>query len=744
MPHLSRSHPSSLTARSRPAAAPLGSGPWQRRWWALTAVVLLLCVHGASAQERTSTVRVEVRSEGQPVSDAVVVAGTVHGVTDARGLAELRVPAGAQRITVSKDGYIAVTAELTIDAGGEAAVAVELPVAPSVDEDVIVVASTRTGRRVEDQPTRVEVLDREEIEEKMLMTPGDIVMMLNEMGGLRVQATSPSIGAASVRVQGMQGRYTRFLSDGLPLFGQQVGGLGLLQIPPMDLGQVEVIKGVASAFYGAGAMGGVVNLLSRRPRAEPAYDALLNVSTLGGMDAVMFLSSAARQGWSGSLLAGGHRQTQNDRDDDGWGDVAGYERAIVRPRAFWDGGDGRSASLTAGLTWEDRTGGTMTGRTVAATGAPYREALDTRRYDLGGTVQTLVASRFVVTARGSATWQRHVHAAGSTAERDRHSNAFGEVALRGAAGAATWVTGLAYERDAFDPRDVPQFAYTFDVPGAFAQLDAPLTPWLSVSAGGRVDVHSEYGTFVSPRASALIRLGAWSSRASAGRGFFAATPLTEETEAAGLTRLRVPTPLRAEQGTSVSLDLTRAFGAATVTATVFGSRIADPLQVERGVSYTLFNQTEVATNAGVELLGTWRRGAFAATGNYTYVRAREGDGVARQDADLTPRHGAGLVGMWEAEDAGRVGIELYYTGRQRLEANPYRDTSRPYVVVGLLAERRVGRVRLFVNAENLTDVRQTRWNSLLRPGQGPDGRWTVDAWAPLDGRVFNGGVRINF
>src|SRR5687767_6046179 len=117
---------------------------------------------------------------------------------------------------------------------------------------------------------RVEVLVREEIEEKMLMTPGDIVMMLNEMGGLRVQATSPSIGAASVRVQGMNGRYTRFLSDGLPLFGQQVGGLGLLQIPPMDLGQVEVIKGVASALYGAGAMGGVVNLLSRRPGPEPA------------------------------------------------------------------------------------------------------------------------------------------------------------------------------------------------------------------------------------------------------------------------------------------------------------------------------------------------------------------------------------------------------------------------------------------------------------------------------------------
>ena len=259
-----------------------------------------------------------------------------------------------------------------------------------------------------------------------------------------------------------------------------------------------------------------------------------------------------------------------------------------------------------------------------------------------------------------------------------------------------------------------------------------------------MDVHSEYGTFVSPRVSALVRQGAWSSRASVGRGFFAATPLTEETEAAGLTRLRIPAPLKAEQGTSVSLDLTRAFGANAVTATVFGSRIADPLQVERGTSYTLFNQTEDATNAGVELLATMRRGAYVATGNYTYVRSREGDGIARQDADLTPRHSAGLVGMWEAEDVGRIGLELYYTGRQRLEVNPYRESSRPYVIVGLLAERRVGRVRLFINAENLTDVRQTRWHSLLRPAQGPDGRWTVDAWAPLDGRVINGGVRMNF
>ena len=100
--------------------------------------------------------------------------------------------------------------------------------------------------------------------------------------------------------------------------------------------------------------------------------------------------------------------------------------------------------------------------------------------------------------------------------------------------------------------------------------------------------------------------------------------------------------------------------------------------------------------------------------------------------------------MMEAEDVGRVGVEVYYTGRQRLEYNPFRDISSQYVIVGFLGERRFGRVRLFLNAENLTDVRQGRWDQLLRPDRAADGRWTVDAWAPLDGRVFNGGIRLEF
>ena len=305
------------------------------------------------------------------------------------------------------------------------------------------ISATRTDKRVEDQPMRVEVLDRDDIEEKQLMTPGDIVMMLNEMGGLRVQATSPSLGAASVRVQGMRGRYTRFLSDGLPLFGEAVGGLGLLQIPPTDLGQVEVIKGVASALYGAGALAGVVDLISRRPGKEPIREALVNRTTRGGTDAVLFAAQPLTNTWSGTLLAGGHWQEKNDVDDDGWADLAGYSRAVVRPRIFWDNHAGRSLFATAGATWERREGGTTPGRVLASTDEPYIESLETTRYDGGVVAQMLVGGQYVLTARSSATRQRHRHVFGDIREDDVHDTFFGEVALRGHrrrahAGSAAW------------------------------------------------------------------------------------------------------------------------------------------------------------------------------------------------------------------------------------------------------------------------------------------------------------------
>jgi len=88
----------------------------------------------------------------------------------------------------------------------------------------ITVQATRSRRRLQDEPIPVEVINQEEIEEKLLMRPGNMPMLLAETGGLRVQVTSPGLGSANIRVQGMRGRYTQLLADGLPLYGGQALG----------------------------------------------------------------------------------------------------------------------------------------------------------------------------------------------------------------------------------------------------------------------------------------------------------------------------------------------------------------------------------------------------------------------------------------------------------------------------------------------------------------------------------------
>jgi len=75
---------------------------------------------------------------------------------------------------------------------------VRLEPLPQFEEEVVVSAS-RSPTRIQDQPLRVEVIDREEIEEKALMTPGSVAMLIGETTGLRVQPTAPSLGAANVR-----------------------------------------------------------------------------------------------------------------------------------------------------------------------------------------------------------------------------------------------------------------------------------------------------------------------------------------------------------------------------------------------------------------------------------------------------------------------------------------------------------------------------------------------------------------
>lgn len=618
-------------------------------------------------------------------------------------------------------------------------------------EDIIVQA-TRSRRRVQDEPVRVEVVSREEIEEKILMRPGNVATILSETGGLRVQVTSPALGAANIRVQGMDGRFTQLLADGLPLYGGQASSLGLLQIAPTDLGQVEVIKGASSALYGPSALGGVINLVSRRPGHAPEAEILLNATSRNGQDATAYLATPLANGWGASITGGLHRQRRQDLDDDGWIDMPGYRRATARPRLFWNGAAGQSLFVTVGAMTEKRTGGTLPGRSVAD-GSAFPQSQRSTRYD-GGLVASLpVADAVTVNVRGAAMRQNHRHLFGAVMERDRHGTLFAEASLAGESGGSAWVGGAAWQEDSFRSRTFSAFDYSHRVPGLFGQLEQKVAEDLTLAGSARIDFHNRYGTRFSPRLSLLWRPGPWTVRASGGRGFYAPTPFVEEIEAAGLSRLEPLTGLRAETARTASLDLGYREGPIEANITLFGSWLRNTTELEpfgvgpsgRAERVRLVNIAGESRTRGAELLLRYRWTDLTLTGSYVHVRATDPDPAGGRGAKpLTPRHSGGLVAMWEQEDRGRIGFELYYTGPQALEDNPYRMRSKPYVEIGMLGEIAVGRARLFLNAENILGTRQTRYDPLLRPDRAADGRWTVDVWGPTEGFVLNGGVRLRF
>jgi iron complex outermembrane receptor protein len=81
---------------------------------------------------------------------------------------------------------------------------------------------------------------------------------------------------------------TQILKDGFPVYSGASSGLGLLQTPPLDLKQVEIIKGSAST--GGGAIAGLVNLVSKTPTEERELRLLINGTSAGGLDINGFYS----------------------------------------------------------------------------------------------------------------------------------------------------------------------------------------------------------------------------------------------------------------------------------------------------------------------------------------------------------------------------------------------------------------------------------------------------------------------
>lgn len=693
-----------------------------------------------------ATVAINVSSQTQPVIGATARSGSIVAFTDSSGRATLQLSAGSQRIVVGKLGFVPDT--LLVELGPrDTTIDVQLiPIVTHLAE--VIVGASRVDRRVQDEPERVEVLAGEDVDEKSVMRPADPTTLVSEMPGVRTQITSP-VGGAGVRLQGLRGRYTLLLADGLPLYGSSSEGLAFLQIPPLDLGQAEVIKGAATALYGPSAAGGVLNLVSRRPPrgGKRTDEMLLNQTSRKATDVLGWSGAALSRRLGYTLLAGFHRQSLSDPDNDVWPEMPQFTRFEIRPRAYWTGRDGSTAMLTVGAADEDRKSNMESGFAIPPM---FRLSARTKRGDGGTSIKLVRSNGSIVSIRSSINAQWQDRQFGDSTESDRRDTGFAEatVGMNGARSQA--LIGGSLQTDGLASETLSNATYRFYTASLFGQETFSPTEKASLSTTARIDHHSRYGTFLSPRVSLLSRFASgWAARLSGGVGFFAPTPLVEEAGVVGLSRVRGFADLEAERIAQASADITRTLGALELTGTVFGAKLNHAVVVAENLPtpgvLTLSNSPSPTRTGGASFFAVYNREPLAVTALYTYTRSGEwsAERAMRVESPLTPRHTGGVDIAFEEDEIGtRVGVEAFYTGRQALHDDPYRSFSVPYTTIGILFQQRIGSGTIFLNAENLSAVRQTKYERYLLPAPDPTGRFTVPQWAPLEGRTFNGGIRI--
>jgi outer membrane receptor for ferrienterochelin and colicins len=718
----------------------------------LSAGVLLLvfAIAPLEAQQPDSgTVNVTVREAMGMVDGFLIRSETRSATTDASGRARLVLPAGRRSLVLTRIGFVPKRVTVMVIPDSTVSVTVDVAMEDRMASmERVTVVATRTERLAENTPLRVEVLDEMEVDENTLMAPSGITMLLNETPGLRVQPASPTLGTGSVRILGLSGQYTVMLADGLPLYGGAASALGPLDISPVDLKRVELIKGAASSLYGGQALGGVINLISKPPTGQS--ELLLNRRTMGVTDAATWLSRRLSAHSGVSLLVSGTIQSAADPDDDGWGDQPRASRWGIRPRFSSNDASGRSLFVTAGYGYDDRQGGTL-GNAVAPDGSPFREGLTGQRADGGLTLRLPQADSGHVAVRLALSTNGRERRFGSgPIEQDRISTGFAEITRMTKTERGALVLGAAVQADAYHNKLNSAFDHDWVTPGLFVTGDRDIGP-LTVSASVRGDHHAEAGLKLTERVALLVRPAeGWSVRLSGGTGFAAPASMTEEVEAIGLRAIQ-PSALRAERSVGGMVDVNGRVLGAEFLLTGYGSSVDGAIQLvdlgDPALSGVLRNAAGTTRVGGAEAAAIWRFGGdnkFLLTYGYARGTRTDAETGLREAVPLLNRQRVGGDLMLEKPGVYRIGIEGIYYGRQVLDDNPYRSESKPYVYAMAIAMRQFGPVEVVANFENLLDVRQTEYQPLVRPSPAVGGRWTTDVWAPLEGFMANVAVRYRW
>jgi outer membrane receptor for ferrienterochelin and colicins len=715
--------------------------------------IAMACSITAFAQNNLTIILKDTETK-QPLIGATITITDLNEALSTDTLGQVtfsNVPNGIHTIEYRSVSYTSKKDKFTFPLSRAEPIVVYLTAAEGEKLEEVTVTSTRSSRTIANIPTRVEVISGEELEEKGSMKPGDIRMLLAESTGIQTQQTSATSGNAAIRIQGLDGKYTEIIRDGFPLYSGFSGGLGLLQIAPLDLKQVEVIKGSSSTLYGGGAIAGLVNLVSKTPGDQRQLDFLLNGTSANGLDASMFYGQIFKK-VGATVYAAYNHGSPYDPSNVGLTAIPRFNRYTLNPKIWLYLNAHTTLNVGVNATVENRLGGDLDyveGR--GTTEHSYFEQNKTSRYSSQLQLDQKLNDKEKLTFKNSVSYfDRSI-----TLPDYRFSGvqvaSYTEANYTRDGAKAEWVAGLNFLTDHFGEdrnNTFPLRSYTYKTIGAFVQNTLTIGPKVILETGVRADYHNEYGFLFLPRISGLWKINDHlSTRLGGGLGYKAPTVFTEDAER---VQFRNVLPLdvantKAERSYGANYDI-------NYRIPLFNGKVG--LSINQLFFYTRINHPILLTTlAAGDLQYQQPPGNLDTKGIETNVKVTYGDfklflGYTLADVTqhtsntitaypLVSRNRLNNVLMYELENKWKIGAEAYYFSSQRLNDGAI---GKGYWTTGLMAEKIWERFSLFLNFENITDTRQTRFDTIYTGSiSNPVFR---DIYAPLDGFVVNGGLKI--
>lgn len=383
-------------------------------------------------------------------------------------------------------------------------------------EEVILTA-TRTERQLSSLPLPVTLISKKNISQSGTIRLNEI---LNEQTGIITIADES--GFEGVQIQGIASDYILILIDGVPLVGRSAGNFDLSRLTVGNIKQIEVVKGPSSSLYGSEALGGVINIITEKPKTDQLSGNLsyrigtftqqdMNLEINQGIDKLrysLFMNRFSSQGYDLNPEVDG--QTVNP-----------FENYTLHARMFYDFNDKLSLFNSVRFYDQVQEAG-LTLNNVAFNGdSNEREwnahtRLDHKWNNKLTTSYELYFTNYMANELLADPISGNVLNDSDFDQKLLRPEVRGSYAF---AKAGTLTAGLGYQYDELD-RTFFDTTVRFNSQYVFAQHDINPTERLNIIAGARYDNHSAYSNQFSPKLALRYKLNhAFALKASVGYGF---------------------------------------------------------------------------------------------------------------------------------------------------------------------------------------------------------------------------------